>query len=108
MSVYKDKKEWRKWNEMVLNSLNAIEDFRDFADDRAIVRADKKIQSLRSKKYNLERQLEEAREESKLKKDLISQVSKICLLLQMGKLPSQEDFKELMSLERAYRTFEEQ
>lgn len=62
MSVYKDKKEWRKWNEMVLNSLNAIEDFRDFADDVAIVRADKKIQSLRSKKYNLERQLEEARE----------------------------------------------
>ena len=64
MSVYKAKKEWRKWNEMVSNSLNAIEDFRDFADDRAIVRADKKIQSLRSKKYNLERQLEEAREEN--------------------------------------------
>jgi len=62
MSVYKDKKEWRKWNEMVLNSLNAIEDFRDFADDVAIVRADKKIQSLRSKKFNLERQLAEARE----------------------------------------------
>ena len=58
MSVYKAKKEWRKWNEMVSNSLNAIEDFRDFADDVAIVRADKKIQSLRSKKFNLERQLE--------------------------------------------------
>ena len=56
----------------------------------------------------LERQLAEYKEEGKLKKALISQVSKICLLLQMGKLPSQEDFKELMSLERAYRTFEEQ
>ena len=61
----------------------------------------------RSELNDLKRQLEEAREESKFKKELISQTSKICLLLQMGRTPSQEDFRELMSLERAYRTFEE-
>jgi hypothetical protein len=64
MSVYRDKKEWNKWNEMVLASEHAKEDFNDFADDRAIIRADKKIQSLLSKNYVLERQLEEAREEN--------------------------------------------
>ena len=62
MSVYRDKKEWNKWNEMVLASEHAKEDFNDFADDRAIIRADKKIQSLLSKNYALERQLAEARE----------------------------------------------
>jgi len=71
--------------------------------------ANKKAYTRTEAEYEaLERQLAEYKEEGKLKKDLISQVSKICLLLQMGKLPSQEDFKELMSLERAYRTFEEQ
>lgn len=49
MSVYRDKKEWNKWNEMVLASEHAKEDFNDFADDRAVIQADKKIQSLLSK-----------------------------------------------------------
>ena len=60
MSVYRDKKEWNKWNEMVLASEHAKEDFNDFADDRAVIQADKKIQSLLSKNYTLERQLAEA------------------------------------------------
>ena len=73
MSVYENKKEWNKWNEMVSASLNAIEDFRDFSDDIAIVRADKKIQSLITKKYNLERKLEEAREAYEFNLDLLSE-----------------------------------
>ena len=49
MSVYRDKREWNRWNEMVLISTHAVEDFNDFADDRAVIQADKKIQSLVSK-----------------------------------------------------------
>jgi len=75
MSVYKNKKEWNKWNEMVSASLNAIEDFRDFSDDIAIVRADKKIQSLITKNYNLERQIAEARELLLQIQDHMSQLS---------------------------------
>lgn len=65
MSVFRDKKEWNKWNEMVLDSEHALEDFRGFSDDRAIVQADKKIQSLLSKNKELERQLKEAKWELK-------------------------------------------
>ena len=80
MSVYRDKKEWNKWNEMVLASEHAKEDFNDFADDRAVIQADKKIQSLLSKNYTLERQLAEAREELKLMDKAHYLCSQRCLL----------------------------
>lgn len=57
MSVYKDKREWNVWNDMVAESKKMDDDFRDMPWDNAVLRADKKIQSLRSKNYCLSEQL---------------------------------------------------
>lgn len=55
-----------KWDEMVKQAEEAHEDFNDMPDDNAIIWADKKLKSLRSKYQNsvmankeLERQVEE-------------------------------------------------
>ena len=77
MSNYRDKKEWNKWNEMVLASEHSIEDFHDFADDIAIVRADKKIQSLRSKNLVQQTQLAEKDAEIQRLKGMLSDVNNI-------------------------------
>ena len=95
MSVYKDKKEWNKWNEMVKASKDADDRFYAMPDDDAILQADKKIQSLLSKNYTLQQENTKLREEldlfkrrlinsterrediSKVNKELVESVKKL-------------------------------
>ena len=96
MSVYKDRKEWNKWNKLADDSARLIEELGDFDDDTAIVRADREIKVLLSKNQDLERQLEEAREDVKsYKYDLNTLVDII------------SDCVNKMSMEECYDTLKE-
>ena len=59
-----------------------------------------KHETLALKCEDLEQQLRTVNE---LQHNLNLQVSKICLLIQMGKTPDQNDWQELLTLERAFR-----
>ena len=49
MRTDRGQKIWDRWDVMVKASKDAEEDFNDFMDDNAIIQADRKIKSLRSK-----------------------------------------------------------